>query len=273
MAKAVVHPGTRTLVNKIDPVALVVPARRISSAAASNARRQVAARKQELERGIFEEFARAAGLSVVQGTISQPDPPDILCEVEGLGRVAFELVQLDSRGELSRMNDFQGAHALWAEALEGMQPAIRARYMNAQIDVVFGAGAIQRVRREIFAKITDRLGALPSDFVGQIFDKDSPALLESADLRRFELNDGPIINEVSARGPAPVDLTRIDGKIGHYADRWGTRAELLAYSRWGMPFSDQNTGAEDYLRTRFPSGIFSRGWIFELTSGRIVACQ
>jgi hypothetical protein len=145
--------------------------------------------------------------------------------------------------------------------------------MNAQIDVLFRAGAIQRVRREILAKIVGRLGELPSDFVGQIFDQDPPALLESADLRRFDLNDGPIINEVSVSGPAPIDLTRIDGKIAHYADGWGTRAELLAYSRWGMPFSDHNAGVEDYLRTRFPSGIFSRGWIFELTSRRIVACQ
>jgi hypothetical protein len=237
------------------------------------ARRQVAILKQELERGIFEEFARFAELKVVEGTISQPDPPDILCEVEGLGQVAFELVQLDSRAELSRMSDFQGVRALWAGAVEDMPPAIRARHVNAQIDVIFRAGAIQRVRREIFARIVDRLGVLPPDFVGQVFDEDQPALLESADLRRFDINDGPIINEVSPGGPAPIDLTRIDGKIAHYADGWGTRAELLAYSRWGMPFSDQNTGAEDYLRTRFPSGIFSRGWIFELTSRRIVACQ
>jgi len=197
----------------------------------------------------------------------------MLCEVEGLGRVAFELVQLDGRDELSRMNDFQGVRALWAAALDGMQPTIRARHMNAQIDVIFRPGAIQRVRREIFVKIVDRLGALPSDFVGQIFDHDPPTLLESADLRRFDINAGPAINEVSAGAPAPVDLNRIDRKIAHYADGWGTRAELLAYSRWGMPFSDHDTGAEDYLRTRFPGGIFSRGWIYELTSRRIVASQ
>ncbi len=245
----------------------------VSLQASVGAGRRVAKRKRELERGIFEEFARSAELKVVKSTISQADPPDILCEVAGLGRVAFKLVQLDSPAELSRMSDFQGVRVLWAGAVEGMQPAIRARHVNAQIDVIFRPGAIQRVRREIFAKIVDRLGALPPDFVGQVFDEDPPALLESANLRRFDLNDGPIINEVSASGPAPIDLTRIDGKIAHYADGWGTRAELLAYSRWGMPFSDQTTGAEDYLRTRFPSGIFMRGWIFELTSRRIVACQ
>ena len=43
------------------------------------------------ERGIFAEFARSAGLDVTGSSISQPDPPDILCEVHGLGKVAFEL--------------------------------------------------------------------------------------------------------------------------------------------------------------------------------------
>jgi hypothetical protein len=55
------------------------------------------------ERGIFECFAQAAGLVVRPQSIAQPDPPDILCEIEGLGQVAFELVQLDDAEELQRM--------------------------------------------------------------------------------------------------------------------------------------------------------------------------
>jgi Transposase domain (DUF772) len=62
-----------------------------------------------------------------------------------------------------------------------------------------------------------------------------------------------------------------DAKVKQYKDGWGTRAELLAYSRWGLPFSDQETGAEEYLIARMPGGIFSRGWIYELTARRIVA--
>jgi len=56
-----------------------------------------------LERAIFERFARDAHLVVRADSITQPDPPDFLCAVEGLGQVAFELVQLDNAEELQRM--------------------------------------------------------------------------------------------------------------------------------------------------------------------------
>jgi hypothetical protein len=51
-------------------------------------------RKAAFERSIFLEFAAAAGLPVVPGSVrSRPTPePDVLCEVADRGPVAFELV-------------------------------------------------------------------------------------------------------------------------------------------------------------------------------------
>jgi pyruvate, water dikinase len=40
----------------------------------------------------------------------------------------------------------------------------------------------------------------------------------------------------------------------------------------GMPFTNQMHNAPDYLASRFPGGIFVRGWIYQLTSRRVVAC-
>ena len=42
------------------------------------------------------EFASVAGLPIVPGTVESRSPPepDIVCEIEGRGRVAFELVTL-----------------------------------------------------------------------------------------------------------------------------------------------------------------------------------
>ena len=56
-----------------------------------------------LERAIFERFAEDARFVVRPQSITQPDPPEILCDVEGLGQVAFELVQLDDTEELQRV--------------------------------------------------------------------------------------------------------------------------------------------------------------------------
>jgi hypothetical protein len=226
--------------------------------------------KSREERGIFEEFAAAAGFQIVPESVTQPDPPDILCEVTGIGRVAFELVQLDGREELSRMSDFRDSGHLWAEISRDLGSDVRQRHSNVQINVCFQTGAGQRMRRKIFSQMVARLNSLPASFSGDLFEE-NPSGLESAQIRRFNIDSGPSIREVSASGPVGVDLTRIDAKVSHYKEGWGVRAELLAYSRWGMPFSDQHTGAEEYLAGRFPAGIFSRAWIFELTSRRILA--
>jgi hypothetical protein len=52
------------------------------------------------ERAIFHEFVAAAQLPVVLESIESrlPPEPDILCEVAGGGRVAFELVRLVDQG-------------------------------------------------------------------------------------------------------------------------------------------------------------------------------
>jgi hypothetical protein len=95
------------------------------------------------------------------------------------------------------------------------------------------------------------------------------------------MTDGPLIFEVSAYavtfdpsqcGPTAIHLNRIDRKIGQYPDGWGVRAELLAFARWGMPFTDQMHEAPQFLASRFPNGVFARGWIYEVTSRDVVAC-
>lgn len=64
--------------------------------------------KAREERGIFEHFAKDARLPVHAGSLQQPNSPDIQCEIDSLGTVAFELVQLDAASELTRMKDFIG---------------------------------------------------------------------------------------------------------------------------------------------------------------------
>jgi hypothetical protein len=228
------------------------------------------AEKTMEERGIFERFAADAGLTVVVASITQPDPPDILCEIGGFGQVAFELVQLDARQELARMGDFLNIRELWTQATESMTPDTRQRHRGAQINVEFDGNINQRGRRAALAQIATRLADLPQGAEGGLFEA-LPTGLASAELRHFTMDDGPRINEVSASGAAAVDLGRIDAKIAHYGEGWGVRGELLAYARWGMPFSDQQHDAAGYLSGRFPAGVFSRAWIYEVTSRRIIA--
>jgi hypothetical protein len=77
--------------------------------------------------------------------------------------------------------------------------------------------------------------------------------------------------EEAKDAPIGIDLSRIDAKIAKYKEGWCVRAELLAFARWGMPFSDQQHRAPEYLAKRLPAGIFQRGWIFEAASQIVVA--
>src|ERR1700728_4379343 len=91
-----------------------------------------------LEIGVFRRFAASAGLTV-EGEIEQPNPPDILCSVQGLGRVAFELVRLDDTDELQRMGYFQRTNEFWKGAMQQAAPGALASHSAAQINVFFEA--------------------------------------------------------------------------------------------------------------------------------------
>jgi len=125
------------------------------------------------------------------------------------------------------------------------------------------------------------LSGLPTAAQGEVFEPLAPGV-KSAELRYFpSIKDGPCVREVSGRhlrfeevkdAPIGIDLSRIDAKIAKYKEGWGVRAELLAFARWGMPFSEQQHRAPEYLAERLPAGIFQRGWIFEVASQIVVAC-
>jgi len=243
---------------------------------------RVAATAKALEeRGIFECFAQAAGLIVRPESITQPDPPDILCDIEGLGQVGFELVQLDDQGELQRMKYLGRGPEFWEEALVEIPLDMVERHRAAQINVVFDANANQVRRRGALKLIADTLCKTPEGVEGALL-AEMPEGLKSAELRRFRsITHGPLLREVSGFAvkfepgrvaPVGIDLQRIQNKIDHYTNGWGMPAELLAYARWGMPFSDQMHEASRFLASRFPGGIFRRGWIYEATSRRVVAC-
>lgn len=98
-----------------------------------NARGGATAKALE-ERGIFGCFAQAAGLVIRPESITQPDPPDILCEIEGLGQVGFELVQLDDQGELQRMKYLGRGPEFWEEALHEIPRDVVERRPRGSID-------------------------------------------------------------------------------------------------------------------------------------------
>ncbi len=78
--------------------------------------------KKRRELAVFQEFAQRSGLSVVSGSIENRNPPepDVLCEIEGEGPMAFELAEFADEGlarevdRLSKRPEDAAGNFIWA---------------------------------------------------------------------------------------------------------------------------------------------------------------
>jgi hypothetical protein len=67
-----------------------------------HAAKQYREEKAAHKRRIFAEFCAASRLS--PDSITQPNPPDIIADLDGHGRIAFELVRVNHSDEIQSMN-------------------------------------------------------------------------------------------------------------------------------------------------------------------------
>src|SRR4051812_15789126 len=93
--------------------------------------------KQQREREVFETLSRVIGLDVVAGSITQPDPPDIVCEIIGQGPLAVELVALDAPETGSGLDSMMATDKAWISALAPHPADHRARLRADTADVFF----------------------------------------------------------------------------------------------------------------------------------------
>lgn len=264
-----------------------------------------------LERGIFERFATAACLDVEYGSITPPDPPDIVCNIGGMGSVGFELTAVDDVTALTRMALLARTHEFWTQALESLDPTIRARlradHGDVQVALVYAEPGSTRQRRDGMRAVLERLAGKPRDFVEHLYNRydlmapeelraanqaaretfktlppgvrtldrlidPPPPGIESAEAQRFKsVSEGPIAFGISPFGFEAVDLRRVDKKVDREDYRSDRRLELLAYVRWGDPASLEDRDFTAYLAQRITGSPFDRIWLFETTFARVVA--
>jgi hypothetical protein len=93
-------------------------------------------KKKRHELSVFRRFAKVSALPIIPESIEQPPEPepDILCEISGEGRVAFELTRIDDEAfrrmlvqMLERQRQFKAAMAKDPETTE--------RYRDADIAI------------------------------------------------------------------------------------------------------------------------------------------
>ena len=98
--------------------------------------------KEEREKVIFQLFMEAAHLPVISGSIrSEPPPaPDILCEIQGRGPVAFELVEIVTPALAQEMENGKRLEKAFKAACERHSDLV-ARFRDALIYVGYLEGA------------------------------------------------------------------------------------------------------------------------------------
>jgi hypothetical protein len=228
--------------------------------------------KEERERRIFVALAPLIGLDVVPGSITQPDPPDIVCDVVGRGFLAVELVALDAPETRSRLDNMLTTDEAWNRALSTW-PAEDQKHLRTETDEVFFSISFRneaglRDRTTALLAVQKFLlshpaysGVIPPNSVGQ------PRGLDSATIHRGHVTNGPKFSHFSAGRWSPPQVSTVEDKLrpGRYPS-WDVPMELFAYAIHDEP--DLAVGSLEQLQNvmvaGLPASAFTRVHVFDL---------
>lgn len=256
--------------------------------------------KQKREHHEFEAFAKQAGFAIVKGSLeSKPFPsPDIEVELEGLGRRAFELTNLNP----------SISHYVWKLMESGAFPmmehlsalpskdrkAFLAKYSNAWIKLGFNYSTPPPSKKITFGKtipeIFDWLLALPDDYDGDAFDytgnpmdfSDVQKVVGKNAERRKRLyfltqlcvkrtsKTGPIAFMINAGGHAQkLVIEKVEEKLSKpYSSQYPM--ELLLTIRRSIPsFPDDLDEIKKVVAQLLPTSSFERVWFHASTISRV----
>jgi hypothetical protein len=231
--------------------------------------------KREKELRIFERLAPLIGLEVEVGSISQPDPPDILCRVIGNGPLAIELVALDSPETRSRLDNMQTTDEAWFRALAILsaqeQETIRTETQHVFFSVGFANSAGLRDRSQAMLTLQKFLlvnrgysGALAPAKIGK------PRGLDTVTIHRGKVTNGPKFSHFSAGRWQPPQTSTLEEKLKPGRYTFDGQLELFAYTVHDEP--DMAVGSLERLQeviiTRLPQSSFRRVHLFDFGLGR-----
>lgn len=218
--------------------------------------------KAQRERRFFEWFATAARLQVI-GEIQQPDPPDIIAEIAGQGRTAFELVCVDAKSEFFRHELFRKTESMIKRGLAALplerRAALERKYADAEINVALPSGV--PLREISVDSVWAILEKLPPDFVEQVSCPRDIA--EFLWVYRKEGHAGPTVSALSHSSIPPVRLEPIERKLAKaYASN--IPLELVAYTEHcDILHRSDNEAVSAIAGAKLASSSFRRLWLFD----------
>ena len=227
--------------------------------------------KAERERRIFEALAPLIGWNVTPGSVVQPDPPDIICDVAGEGRLAIELVALDASETRSRLDNMITTDEAWDRAAATLSADNQKRLRIEANDIFFSitfrneAGLRDRTKalqavQEFLLQHPGYVGVLPPKKIGL------PRGINAATVHRGHVTNGPKFSHFSAGMWLPPQAAKLEEKLQPGRYRSSIPMELFAYAIHDEP--DLAVGSlellQDLIVELLPGSSFKRAHIFDL---------
>ena len=237
--------------------------------------------KEEL--GVFHLFAPVSGLDINLSSIEKRDPPepDIFCQTDGAGAIAFEMVRLiDSDGiakpEADRITLEKEIQKYYDSLLESTQNYLKERLRNASISIYFHRQKTLKVCLRSIPKIFNALLDSPADsrdrlYVGKMRDDLIAAIefLPAGEKKAFRF----CVSYGGAYLPLPINALNKKLSKSYITD---APIELVAYfGRIGPPIPQAEltkaiSRIDEIADHEQRISPFRRIWLFDAGTGEII---
>lgn len=223
------------------------------------------AAKEERERRIFHSFMEVAHLPVLPNSVkSERDPaPDLVCEIQGRGLVAFELVEIVTPAFRREMDSGQKLEKAF-KAESQRRPEIKHKFQDAIIHVGFFKARpinqcllyVPKVIAEL-VKSKNIAGYIP---VPQVLQK----VVSVIEVHRG-IHNGPVFDLMDMTKHTEEVFEQITTKCQTKTYVTELPLELLAHYTSQPPSDDLNWQSEihEHVQQALCGSQFDRVWIFD----------
>ncbi len=230
------------------------------------------------EKTIFLDFAKVCGLAIQLDSVEKREPPepDILCQINQEGAVAFEMVELIDQGLAQQTYESIRLQQLLEDIHQNLPTSARTtieeRFKNALVHVTFHAETSSRGRENAIPLILDWLQGFSPSFIGSTPPEGRSPLYKIVSEITVSRGDfpGPFF-EVDAGGAfADPTLERI-GKKFEKKYISSTSVELLAYYELQPVLSEDLwlPQLRTFITQRIGSSGFRRVWVYDIKTKEI----
>lgn len=227
--------------------------------------------KQSLtELRIFKCFASVCGLAINDKKIEKRDPPEpyIKCEINGIGKITFELTELIDRGfanMVRKQYDTKNELDKYYSKLPGnLKDDFAHLYSDAIIFIHFNNLLSLRQRKQMFPRIFQHLLGLNKGFEGDTLKHDPKYRNKLEWISVSRGVNGPLFDDVPVTWIGDPTIPAIETKFKKiYSTNYPLY--LLAYIDLNPMFPDRIwlPKAKEYVESNIRQSQFEKTWFFD----------